>query len=496
MSPITKVYLNVRKTGEGASPLKCGLDAEAQSIHVVLPGLMASQKSYHFDGMFDPQQPPKEAARVVVKDLLAKCLKGYNTTLYHFGRQVDRDVLTSSTGIVQLFIKHVVQYLEATSDPYEPSTCHVQLVEVVGELIRDLLKNGHDSVAVKHDDHGWLEPEDGTYLDVREEWSCLERILKATSAVAILNQSASDAPERLSVLVYTFKFRLSPSRRQTSGSDSSAETLYAKCRIVDVLCEPELFADNPDQLALQYGAYQSGPLSLLWNAIKACSMNEREHLDFGTCVATQFLKDDLGGNAYPAFMFSADLSQPAKSLMRVLETSKLVRKFRACPVQNTEHFLELQRRANALRNKSKGADEDAHSSGNDLLNISKLKSMLEYLHRRTTTLETIKAELQSKLRQSEEERLTLRKEILDVKIEASEAFRAVGEQKESEESRSDNLREASDALRQARAEKAEVQSDLREALAALSNKKSVKSWSATCEQIEMPAGSCSRTKTK
>jgi len=316
---------------------------------------------------------------------------------------------------------------------------HLQIFEIFEEEIRDLLVPNSPPLELQ------MTPKDGPVVmgltsKRIDEPQQIQQALDRVNSIRVPHVSDFGPGTHFTTTFYTLHL--------TQTYEYRGRELKSRLTFID-LPGAEKLSEDPETLLVTQGTYLNKSILALGRVIQELSTPDgSDFVDFKQCMLTQLMEDALVGNSKTMFMVVL-ASWDYKNSKSVMAFSKMIEQLRTYPITNSTHAngLLCKYRKDLLR---VGKDLQAAQAAAEkqetrhlLLKINDLEGskltestariklfqekeqlyekVVQFREKYNKLVES-KASVQQKLIESEEERLTISKALIDVEIEKSNEF--------------------------------------------------------------------------
>ncbi|KAI8835267.1 P-loop containing nucleoside triphosphate hydrolase protein [Chytriomyces cf. hyalinus JEL632] len=386
-------------------------------------------RTFQADQVFlqEADQSAGPALRAVVKPLVERFLGGVNVTLVLLGSsdsakgQLFHSV-SSKASILPIFFESVFEQGLAT----EPLKLELSALQIYGDLLRDLLDPSNAAIELVND--GFSVKANGI---TRRTISSSLIGLETLSMLG--NPSSGQAALAATTEVLTFEIERDVTL--STANMSTTERVRSSFTILKLLSS-DLFTEEPNCLLLQEGPSVSHSVAVLASAINTVA-SAKGRFDFTQSNLTNALSQALGGNSLTAYLAFVKGDASAGQICNVLKLAQRMGRIKNNPVHLTASVRNLLQRVQDLSpaEDRRQMDSDASKSyssaqhtGAQIQNrdLKKdLSTLQAYVYEMTTKFNELKlanATLEACCKTTEKDRLAMKTELLEAKIELSRSL--------------------------------------------------------------------------
>ncbi|KAJ3065185.1 Intraflagellar transport protein 56, partial [Podochytrium sp. JEL0797] len=258
-------------------------------------------------------------------------------------------------------------------------------------------------------------------------------ILNASSGMEIMsmimNYSTDQRKHQLAAITDCITFETEREIHSTSlAAETTLEKSYSTFSIVKLL-GAELLTEDPNHVLLQEGPSVSRSVLTLMSAINYFSTpSKNPSFDLSQSNLTQILHPSLGGNSIVSCLVFLRASEKWEKSIGVLKVSHKIGKMSTFPIPVTTGIRNLMRRVKGASWKEvEGGEASKQSALQQEHQILKrdfelLQGYVLDLTTRLSTLQVTNACLEASCKTTEKDRLSMKTELLDSKIELSRSL--------------------------------------------------------------------------
>ncbi|KAJ3262934.1 Intraflagellar transport protein 56 [Chytriomyces hyalinus] len=375
----------------------------------------------------EADQSAAPALRAVIKPLVERFLGGVNVTLVLLGSsdsakgQLFHSV-SSKGSILPIFFESVFEQGLAM----EPLKLELSALQIYGDLLRDLLDPSNAAIELVND--GFSVKANGI---TRRTISSSLIGLETLSMLG--NPSSGQAALAATTEILTFEIERDVTL--STANMSTTERVRSSFTILKLLSS-DLFTEEPNCLLLQEGPSVSHSVAVLASAINTVA-SAKGRFDFTQSNLTNALSQALGGNSLTAYLAFVKGDASAAQICNVLKLAQRMGRIKNNPVHLTASVRNLLQRAQDLTPVEERGQMDSDASksysstqhtGAQIQNrdLKKdLSTLQAYVYEMTTKFNELKlanATLEACCKTTEKDRLAMKTELLEAKIELSRSL--------------------------------------------------------------------------
>ncbi|KAJ3238206.1 Intraflagellar transport protein 56 [Chytriomyces hyalinus] len=374
----------------------------------------------------EADQSAGPALRAVIKPLVERFLGGVNVTLVLLGSsdsakgQLFHSV-SSKGSILPIFFESVFEQGLAM----EPLKLELSALQIYGDLLRDLLDPSNAAIELVND--GFSVKANGS---TRRTISSSLIGLETLSMVRIFSGQAA-----LAATTEILTFEIERDVTLSTANMSTTERVRSSFTILKLLSS-DLFTEEPNCLLLQEGPSVSHSVAVLASAINTVA-SAKGRFDFTQSNLTNALSQALGGNSLTAYLAFVKGDASAAQICNVLKLAQRMGRIKNNPVHLTASVRNLLQRVQDLTPVEERGQMDSDASksysstqhtGTQIQNrdLKKdLSTLQAYVYEMTTKFNELKlanATLEACCKTTEKDRLAMKTELLEAKIELSRSL--------------------------------------------------------------------------
>ncbi|KAJ3084529.1 Kinesin-like protein kif18a [Rhizoclosmatium hyalinum] len=385
---------------------------------------------FQFDQVYNQTQDANksEILSKIIQPLVKSFLSGMNVTLVLFGSTTSQKLdwyhsppgTTSSA--LSIFLDNVF-----TAEGSELMKLEVTALQIYGELVRDMLNAGNETITLSAEGYnsnfkGFVK------TPVHNAPSGIE--IMST----IMNYTNDQRRHQLAALTDCITFETERDVVVTNSSnESTTEKTMSTFSIVNLL-GAELLIDDPSHILLQEGPCVSKSVVSMMNAINTFSGSTKNpSFDFTQSNLVQVLHHAFGGNSITSCMVFLKSDESWEQNLGILKVSHKIGKIYSYPTTVTTGIRNMIARIQSLGSKEYDGNVGKSSSSKQLSGLQQehkimkrdfelLQSYVLELTTRLNNLQVTNASLEASCKTTEKDRLSMKNELLDSKIELSRSL--------------------------------------------------------------------------
>ncbi|KAI9352069.1 P-loop containing nucleoside triphosphate hydrolase protein [Obelidium mucronatum] len=377
---------------------------------------------FQFDQVFLESKEPTRAEILSksIQPLVQKFLNGMNVTLVLFGttdsRKSDWFHSPPDSSVLSVFLDTVF-----TAEGSESVKLEVMALQIYGELVRDMLNSGNETVTLN-----------GEGFNSAFKGFVKRPVYNAPSGMeimsTIMNYTSDQRKHQLAAVTDCITFESDREIvRSDNSNDSTPERTLSTFTIVNLL-GAELLIEDPTHVLLQEGPCVSRSVVSLMNAINTfASPSKTLSFDFTQSNLVQVLNPAFGGNSIAAYLVFLPTSDKWEHSLGVLKVAHKIGKINSHPIAVTTGIRTMIARIQSIAGKDTDTNTLKSQKPSHLQienqtlkkDFEALQSYVLELTTRLNNLHVTNASLEASCKITEKDRLSMKTELLDSKIELS-----------------------------------------------------------------------------
>ncbi|KAJ3136336.1 hypothetical protein HK101_004023, partial [Irineochytrium annulatum] len=438
---------------------------------------------YYFDSVYPTSAQVGQIHAASVMPLLDFFFDGFNASVLVFGSSESAraelihgyspqsgESSEFKEGLLNLLMKSICERLELRENAN--FTVTVQMFQACGELIRDLFEPSKQTLLVEDDavkgvtipglSKAPLDSLPGSHELQRKLHESFERFVESPTQCEF----------------YVFELSKDDKVTEVLSSEIKGSTT-SKFTIVKMF-GTELIFENANKLILREGLYVAKPIVALSSAIQTFGVPKKNIVfDFEQSVVTRLLQDEFGGNSIVSFLFVLRGKDDTNFNHAMMTLSEKLGIIRTSPVRNTSYVKDLRIRLYVSLEPKCGMNKFIATLESQ---NGKLKETIELLQARSndmskrfSSMEATIHGLELTCKQKEKERLLLKSEIVDLKLEMSKSHQETETANEATTTKLRDLEKACETAEKKLEIATEELTDLRQKISLVSSEKQTES---------------------
>lgn len=410
------------------------------------------REEYECANIYPGNQSALDIYESVLIPYLSASLEGVNIAILAFGTSGSGKTYTiqgegSNPGIVNFFSKAVFEGLDEKKYRLNEGKrfdraaynykVKIRFLEIIDEQIVDLLQNASSAaragnLEVVPDEWEGMAVTDATWLPCATSQHLVDLFLLGRKQRTTANTQYGSLHDKSTAILTIEIFQIA-----TSQATSETTVLASRVYFVDMPCHDKLLDENA---RIREGTLSQGIFSIA-DIVRNLSKGDN-YASFDGSMATQLMKDMIGGNSLAVGIFCLQNGDPIGSSL-VLSYMRMVRAINNFPVVNDSRLIGLLRKyrldiielLHQLSNSGTGSIDMLNKRIAELEkqivvhNMEKLRfnddktalnELIRTLKESYNKLVKDKADLQQQLIESEEGKLRASKEVIELQIKISE----------------------------------------------------------------------------
>jgi len=397
--------------------------------------------------VFGQETRQKDLYASTVESMVHEFCDGINTSIVAFGQSDGgkTHTMVGQEGLLQQACQSYFAIMQAKRQDEDRrggtmrTELHLQIFEIFEEEIRDLLVPNSPALPLE------VTPNEGPTVQGLsskriDEPQQLQQALDRMNSIRVPHVSDFGPGSHFTTTFYNLHL--------TQTYEYRGVEFKSRLQMID-LPGAEKLSEDPETLLVTQGTYLNKSILALGRIVQELtSADGSDFVDFKQCILTQLMEDALVGNSKTMFI-TLLAAWDYKNSKSVMGFGKLFERLKTYPIQNSTHAngLLAKYRKDLLR---VGKDLQAAQAAAEkqetrhlLLKINELEGskltestariklyqekeqlyekVVQFREKYNKLVES-KAAVQQKLIESEEERLTISKALIDVEIEKSNEF--------------------------------------------------------------------------